>query len=374
MSAGRVLIVEDDEGIGVLEQMCLQRAGYDVKVARDTRQALAHLTAGGIHLIVLDYTLDGEQTGLEFYRSLEAMGLRTPAILVTGLSDESRLIEALRLGIRDFVPKQEEFTEHLLTSVERVMRQALIERRLVEVEEERRVAEAHSRIKDEFIAVLSHELRTPMTAILGWAKILKNGGVEPAILGKALQVIERNAEAQIRLIDDLLDVSRIITRKVELVLEPCDIASVLNSSIDAIRPAAETKGVAIDVSLPDTPISMNCDNIRIQQIFGNLLSNAIKFTPSGGKVVVSAGCSDDDIEVLITDTGIGIDTDFLPYIFDRFRQADASITRKYQGLGIGLAIVRHLVDLHQGSVVAESGGKDKGSKFRLKFPRKDAAA
>jgi signal transduction histidine kinase len=369
MNSGRVLILEDDEGVGVLERNTLRRAGYHVDWVRSSAEAQEIVATTGSNLIVLDYTLSGGPNGVEFYKSLTAQGYHIPAILVTGLSDENRLIEAMRAGIRDFVPKRPDFIDHLSASVERVMRQLDVEDKLVRAEEERRTAEAHNRIKDEFLAVLSHELRTPMTSILGWTRILKAGNVEAQVMSKALQVIERNARAQIDLINDLLDVSRIITGKLELNLESQDFVALVASCADAIRPSIENKGIVLQLDLRDGPIPVTCDPVRIQQVFNNLLSNALKFTPAGGTIRIETRLSGNQAEATISDTGIGIEKDFLPYIFDRFRQEDSSITRKHQGLGIGLAIVHHLIHLHHGEITAKSEGRDTGSTFILTIPR-----
>lgn len=369
MKSGTILILEDDEGIAVLEQNCLRRAGCKVENVRTTAQADERVAAGGISLIVLDYSLNGGPNGVEFYKALTSKGYHIPGILVTALSDENRIIEAMRAGIRDFVPKRPDFLEHLTASVERVMREIGIEQKLIRSEEERRVSDAHNRIKDEFLAMLSHELRTPMTSILGWTRILKKGNIEESVMTKALQVIERNAKAQIDLINDLLDVSRIITGKLELNCESTDLVNLINGSLDAIRPAADLKGIVLKALLVDVPVTIHADPIRLQQIFNNLLSNAIKFTPASGTILVEMTANEKTVEVMVSDTGVGIDADFLPHIFDRFRQEDSSITRKHQGLGIGLSIARHLVELHGGTITAESNGRNMGSTFTMVIPR-----
>jgi len=370
MNAGAILILEDDEGIAVLEQNSLRRAGYTVENVRDTQQADARIAAGGISLIVLDYNLNSGPNGVDFFKALRSKGVDIPGILVTGLSDENRIIEAMRAGIRDFVPKRTDFLDHLKIAVDRVMQQINTEQQLIRSEEERRVSDSHNRIKDEFLAMLSHELRTPMTSILGWTRILKQGNVEESVMAKALQVIERNAKAQIDLINDLLDVSRIITGKLELSPEEADLVALINGALDAVRPATDLKGLVLKALLPDGPVNIHADPVRLQQIFNNLFSNAIKFTPAGGTILVEMNADDQRAEVLVSDTGAGIDPEFLPYIFDRFRQEDSSITRKHQGLGIGLSIARHLIELHGGTIQAESNGRNMGSTFTLIIPRK----
>jgi signal transduction histidine kinase len=232
----------------------------------------------------------------------------------------------------------------------------------------RRDAETASALKDQFLMTLSHELRTPLTAIAGWARLLVDGMVTDAQKNSALRTIERNAHTQTRLIEDLLDVSGIITGKLRLDVRKVQINEVIQASIEAIRPAADAKDIALTATVePDTGYLM-ADPERLQQVIWNLLSNAVKFTPNGGKVMLYASRQHEHIEMVVTDTGIGINADFLPHVFDRFRQADSSSTRRHGGLGLGLAIVRSLVELHGGTVVAESEGPGKGARFTVRLP------
>ena len=231
-------------------------------------------------------------------------------------------------------------------------------------------AEHTSRMKDEFLATLSHELRTPLTSILGWAQILRKGPPTAEDLVQGLETIERNARAQTQLIEDLLDMSRIISGKLRLDVQSVDLGSCVKSAVASINPAAMAKGIRIeDVIDPSTgPISG--DPNRVQQIIWNLLSNAVKFTPKNGKVQVILERVNSHVEITVTDTGQGIEPDFLPYVFERFRQADASISRKHGGLGLGLSIVKQLVELHGGSVKVLSPGPGQGSTFVVHFPLK----
>jgi PAS domain S-box-containing protein len=236
----------------------------------------------------------------------------------------------------------------------------------------RREAEAANRAKDEFLATLSHELRTPLNAIVGWARMLLDGTMDHRSTRRALQVIDRNAQLQAQLVGDILDVSRIITGGLRLEIRPVDLGSVIGAALDAVRPAADAKKVQIRPRLAASARLTEGDPQRLQQIVWNLLTNAIKFTQTGGIVdveLVDAGNS--DIRISIQDDGAGIDPTFLPYVFDRFRQADGSISRQHGGLGLGLAIVRHLVELHGGTVRAESPGLEKGSTFTVDLPRRD---
>ncbi|HWS89531.1 MAG TPA: PAS domain-containing protein [Pyrinomonadaceae bacterium] len=229
-------------------------------------------------------------------------------------------------------------------------------------------AEAANRIKDEFLATLSHELRTPLTAILGWARLLADGQVGPEKAAGAFGAIYRNARMQAQLIDDLLDVSRVITGKLRIEVVPVNLASVVEAAAAVVRPAAEAKGVALGVSLGGEELTVNGDPARLQQVVWNLLSNAVKFTPAGGRVEARVGRAGSQMEVAVSDTGQGIGAEFLPHVFERFRQAEMGTTRRHGGLGLGLAIVRHLVELHGGTVKAESEGEGKGSTFTVRLP------
>jgi CheY-like chemotaxis protein len=225
-----------------------------------------------------------------------------------------------------------------------------------------------NRIKDEFLATLSHELRTPLNAMVGWTRLLRTGRLDERSGARALETIERNATLQAKLVEDLLDVSRIITGKLRLRIANIDPISVMEAAINSVRPAADAKGIAVDLDLDSSLTLLAADGDRLQQVMWNLLSNAIKFTPAGGHVRVALRRGPGGLTVLVEDDGAGIEPAFLPYVFDRFRQADSSTTRSHGGLGLGLAIVRHLVELHGGTVHAESAGTGHGSSFRLTLP------
>jgi signal transduction histidine kinase len=229
-------------------------------------------------------------------------------------------------------------------------------------------AEKANRLKDDFLATLSHELRTPLNAILGWATILKTQGADPGLADRAVTVIERNARSQKQLIEDILDVSRVVTGKLRLVVSTVDLRAVVESALESVRPSAEAKQIRLEVSCPPDFPPLEGDVDRLQQIVWNLLSNAVKFTPAGGRVSVRAAREEGGVRLEVEDTGAGVAEEFLPYLFERFRQADSSSTRRHGGLGLGLAIVRHLVELHGGTVQAASPGPDQGSTFTVRLP------
>ena len=258
------------------------------------------------------------------------------------------------------------------------LRREVDERKRIEAEREKlliREREA-SRLKDEFLAAVSHELRTPLNAILGWVQILSTTNPSPQTMAKAVASITRNAQAQTRVIEDLVDVSRIVTGKLTLRLERVDFALVVESAVDAIRPTADARSITLTVQLGGRPGLVHGDRDRLQQVVWNLLANAVKFTPAGGAVHVALSAEAGRFELTVRDTGVGIPRDFLPHVFDRFRQADGSTTREYGGLGLGLSIVKELTELHGGSVAVASEGPGRGATFTLRLPalRDDAAA
>jgi len=225
-----------------------------------------------------------------------------------------------------------------------------------------------NRLKDEFLATVSHELRTPLSAILTWTRILDRANLDTATLGRGVEIIKRNAKAQAQLIGDLLDMSRVITGKLQLDLHPIDLRTVVASGVDSLAPAAQAKSIEITTHVPSEPVPLIGDPERLQQVLWNLLGNAIKFTPSGGRVEVRIDRFDQRAEIVVVDTGQGISPAFLPHVFDRFRQADSSTARAHGGLGLGLAIVRNLTELHGGSVRAESSGEGQGAAFTVTLP------
>lgn len=243
-------------------------------------------------------------------------------------------------------------------------REELLERE----QKARQEAETANRIKDEFLATLSHELRTPLNAILGWSRLISESRLSEADKARGLEVIHRNANLQSQLVEDILDVSRIITGKLRLEVRPVELSSVIESAVESVLPAAMAKEIRLQRVLDSGSSLVSGDSSRLQQVVWNLLANAIKFTPKGGRVQVRLERVNSHIEIIVTDTGVGIPAHLLPHVFERFRQADQSSTRNYGGLGLGLAIVRHIVEMHGGSVEADSPGEDEGATFTVKLP------
>lgn len=267
----------------------------------------------------------------------------------------------------------EEEKERLLVSekaarLEAEEAQRLSAKLLIREENARAEAEAANRLKDEFLATVSHELRTPLNSILGWAQLMRTGTLDEQASARALMTIERSTKSLAQIIDDLLDVSRIITGKLRLDVRPVRLDLVVEAALEAIRPATDAKNIDLGVSLDADVGAVSGDSSRLQQIVWNLLSNAIKFTPSGGRVSVKLERVASRARITVSDSGEGINTSFLPHVFDRFSQADSSFTRMHGGLGLGLAIVRHLVELHGGSVSADSLGEGEGATFSVSFP------
>jgi len=238
----------------------------------------------------------------------------------------------------------------------------------------REAAEESNRLKDEFLATVSHELRTPLTAILGWSRLLEDGTLDTAVTQQAVETIWRNAKAQAQIVDDILDVSRIITGNLYLDLHALEVVPVVENAINVVRPTADAKGIKIETCFDRTPAMISGDAHRLQQVVWNLLSNAVKFTQNGGRVWVKVSQGAGAVEVSVSDTGQGIDKEFLPYVFDRFRQADSTTTRAHGGLGLGLAIARHLVEIHGGTIRGESAGVGRGATFTIRLPLMEVKA
>jgi PAS domain S-box-containing protein len=291
---------------------------------------------------------------------LRELGLRSA--MTVPLSVQGRVLGAITFASAE---SGRRYTESDLAFAEDLAHRASL---AVENARLYREAQEVNRLKDEFLATLSHELRTPLTAVLGWTRLLSTGQLDEATQARALETIERNAQAQVQLIDDILDVSRVIRGKLRLSVRPVELAPVIEAAVDSVRPAAEAKGIRLQVVLDRAASPISGDPDRLQQVVWNLLSNAVKFTPRDGRVQVVLSRLNSHLEVAVMDTGQGIAPEFLPYVFDRFRQADPTTTRAHGGLGLGLAIVRHLVELHGGSVRAESDGAGNGATFRVSLP------
>jgi signal transduction histidine kinase len=373
--------------------------------------------------LLLDYRLP-DVDGLEFLSRLRAERL-IPVIVLTGQGNEAVAVEAMKSGAQDYLLKgsvtRDRLQQAVRNAIEKVALrrkveesaaelaeanaalrrmyddlEVLVEQRTAELsvanqelkreirvrewaEQERarllvleqaarKQAEEANRTKDEFLATLSHELRTPLNAILGWVQVLRTGKLDPAAGARALETIERNARSQAQLIADLLDVSRIITGKLRLDFKPVELRRIIDSALETVRPAADAKGILLDISIGPLATPVLGDADRLQQVIWNLLSNAIKFTPRAGRVEVRLREEGGNAVIRVSDSGIGIRPDFLPYVFDRFRQAEGSITRTHGGLGLGLSIVRHLIELHGGTAEVESTGEGEGATFSVRLP------
>ena len=295
------------------------------------------------------------------------------ALVAFPLNVKGRTIGGMGLSF----PRPQSFDEDdlsFLLALAQQCAQALERARLYATEQRLRAeAETANRLKDEFLATVSHELRTPLTAIVGWSSMLRTGDFDRPTTARAIETIERNALAQAQIIEDLLDVSRIITGKVVLDARPVELSLIVEAALDSVRPAAATKGIALrsDAEAGVGVAAVWGDPARLQQVMWNLLANAVKFTPAGGEVAVRLGRTASHVRISVADTGQGISQEFLPYVFDRFRQADGTSTRTHGGLGLGLAIVRHLVEIHGGTIVAESAGAGRGANFTIELPVAD---
>ena len=309
---------------------------------------------------VLSQALHGYLIAMPVVSAEHGYAQMQQAVRISPLSHEGRIIGTLTII--------EDVTERVAREAEL---QAQIEARSRLLSSEklaRNEAERANRLKDEFLATISHEIRNPLNAILGWAHMLRLGKLTPPNTERAIETIYRNAKSQAQLVADLLDVSRIISGKLQLDVRPVDLLSIINAAIDSIRPAADAKDIRLQAVLDPAAGQIHGDGDRLQQIVWNLLTNAVKFTPKGGRIQVKLQRIDSQVEIVVSDSGVGISKDFLPYVFDRFRQADASTTRIHGGLGLGLSIVHQLVDLHGGSVSVASEGEGKGATFTISLP------
>ena len=395
-ATARLLVVDDEENIVLTISEVLRLEGYEVDVAASGREAVGLLERGPDYdLVLTDLHMD-EGDGLSLLQEVRGRTPLTIVVVLTGFAAVESAIAALRHGAYDYLTKPCIIAElihtvgrgidhrRLLLS-EREARQGLEElNRELEHRVEERTAELSrvnhelteaNRMKDIFLATLSHELRTPLTPVLGWVNLLRSGGAaaDPSMLAQGLDAIERNARLQARLVDDLLDISRIVSGKLRIEWEPVDLCAVVNLATEPVRADASARDIRLAVELPDCPLVVQGAPLRLQQVVWNLLSNAVKFTPRGGRVRVRAWREGGEARVEVTDTGVGIAPEFLPHVFDRFRQQDGSTTRQYGGLGLGLAIVRALAELHGGRVVAESEGDGRGARFTFSLPHAVAA-
>jgi PAS domain S-box-containing protein len=287
------------------------------------------------------------------------------AIKIAPIVNQKGKLAGLRWVVRDVTERK--LAEEKIKAWNAELEQR-VAKRTAELEAMTAEAESANRAKDDFLATLSHELRTPLNAILGWTHILSTHMDDRDTAAQAIEVIERNAVTQARLINDILEVSRIITGKLTMTMLPIEIAPIIETAIEAARPAIDAKAIQLEVLLCTDDCQILGDASRLQQVVANLLSNAVKFTPEGGRITVTLALACEHAELTVSDTGQGIDLDFLPYIFDRFRQAESASTRRHGGLGLGLAIVRHIVEQHGGTVQATSQGHEQGASFIISLP------
>jgi len=384
----RLLVVDDEESVALTVGEVLRQDGFEVTTASSGSEAIALLNETEFDLILTDLHMEGGD-GITVLEDVRGRNPFVITIVLTGFASVESAIAALRHGAYDYLIKP-----CLIDDLKFTVRRGIEHRRLMLAEREARLrleqlnreletrvaertaalqqlnedlAQANS-AKDMFLATLSHELRTPLTPVLGWINLLRSGGLDESGTAQAIDTIERNARLQVRLIDDLLDISRIVAGKLRFEPEPVDLNAVVEAACETVKERAAARRVELRCEFSDAPLIVQGSPVRLQQIAWNLLSNAVKFTESGGRVTVRVEAVNGEARLTVEDTGIGIDPAFLPHVFDRFRQADPSTTRQYGGLGLGLAIVDALAKLHNGRVTVESEGAERGSRFTFTLP------
>ena len=372
----RILIVDDDPALlqALPEALRLRLVDMAVDTCDSAADALRRIAATDYDAVVSDIKMPG-MDGLALLAEIRRLRPDTPTLLITGHGQHDLVVQALRGGAYDFIPKpidRDYFVASLKRAIEtRHLRRQLDEQRAAlerTVEERTRELRKANDVKDRFLAMLSHELRSPLGAIRIWASLLRTGKLDPERSARALEAIERSAVTQAKLIEDLLDVSRIVTGKLVLDVGPVDLTDVAEAALDAVRAAAEAKQIRLEQVFELTGKQVEGDPARLQQVVWNLLSNAVKFSAAGGRIVLRVSRARSEAVVSVRDEGEGIETEFLPHVFERFRQADNTRTRTHGGLGLGLAIVRDLVAQHGGAVAAESAGKGQGATFTVRLP------
>jgi signal transduction histidine kinase/CheY-like chemotaxis protein len=380
LSEARVLILPPTTADGLAMSKLFQAHEIQCALFRDMAALVAEQRSGAAMIIVSEEALRTDGAGLPAYIAQQPVWSDLPIIILSRSGRESTSLAHILplLGNASVLERPVRISTLLslvrsnLRARERQyqLRDYLMEREQLLGSERaaRGQSEQLSRTKDEFLATLSHELRTPLNAMLGWTQVLRRLAGLPAEAAKAAEVIERNARSQAQIIDDLLDMSRIISGKVRLNIQRIDLVSLIEATLETIRPAAEAKRVQLQAMLEPSAGAVQGDPDRLQQVLWNLLTNAVKFTPAEGHITVSLARVDSHIEVQVADTGEGIDSTFLPHIFDRFRQADASTRRRHGGLGLGLSIVKQIVELHGGAVTGNSAGLGTGTTFRVMLP------
>jgi signal transduction histidine kinase/FixJ family two-component response regulator len=375
LDAGRVLIFAPIGRDSSLTMELLSRAGITCQICHSMNDVCIELARGaGAILLTEEALADPRLDDLA-----EALASQPPwsdiSILLFAGTDRSqaslRTLHKLEVLRNVTLLDRPIRTAAVLSTVRAALRgrhrQYELRDTLVALQRARLEAEHANRLKDEFLATVSHELRTPLNAILGWVAMLRQARFEPTRVASILEIVERNAKAQAQLIADVLDISRMITGRVKLEVTPVSLARVICDAVDSIRPGAAARGIELHLDVDEGPVA-NADPDRLQQVAWNLLSNACKFTPEGGRIDVTLRADPTRATFTVADTGVGISPEFLPYVFDRFRQAEQGFTRSHGGLGLGLAIVKHLVEMHGGEVTARSDGPGKGATFEVQLP------
>jgi signal transduction histidine kinase len=346
---------------------------YEVDVFSDGPPVLERLATGDHpDVLVLDWHMP-QMSGLEVCRFLRERHdeATLPILILTSTGGQDDLLDGLAAGANDFVSKTFDPAE-LRARVGTLARAKQLHDSVKQVElstrREREAADEANRAKDVFLATVSHELRTPLNSILGWSRLLSEGAPDEATLHRGLLTIQRNAQIQVQLIEDILDTTRVISGKLQLEVVSLDLGHVVRAAYDAVKPSADAKQLSMELLFQTESFRMRGDPDRLQQAVGNLLANAVKFTPPGGTVRLELSKTDNALSLSVRDSGKGIAKQFLPHIFDRFRQADDAATRRHSGLGLGLALVRHIVSAHGGAVTASSDGEGLGAAFAISFP------
>jgi len=383
--AARLLVVDDEESLRITTAAILENEGYIVDTASSGEEAMSLFDGAEYDLVLTDLHMEGGD-GLSVLGEIRRRSPLTISVVLTGFASVESAIAALQEGAYDYLVKPCD-----IDNMRHTIRRGVEHRRLMLAEQkartdleqlnrdlESRIAERTieltrlnedlaeaNRAKDVFLATLSHELRTPLTPVVGWVKLLRGGNLDNRGVGQALDAIERNAWLQSRLIDDLLDTSRIATGKLHFEPQPTDLNMAVRAAVDTVRASAASRKIDLKTSLFPNPLVVLGEPVRLQQIAWNLISNAIKFTESGGSVRVLTERDESRARLVVEDTGIGIAADFLPHVFDRFRQADGSTSRVHGGLGLGLAIANALTKMHGGRLEVKSDGVGQGSRFTL---------
>ncbi|HEX6648588.1 MAG TPA: response regulator [Pyrinomonadaceae bacterium] len=387
LNDARLLVVDDEESLRITTAAIFEKEGYIVDTASSGDEAIDLLTKADYDLVLTDLHMEGGD-GLSVLSQIRRHAPLTISVVLTGFASVESAIAALQEGAYDYLVKPCD-----IESMKHTIRRGVEHRRLMLAEQKARtdlqqlnldleqkveertaelkrlnveLAEAN-RAKDVFLATLSHELRTPLTPVVGWIKLLRSGTLDEKSVSQALDAIERNAWLQSRLIDDLLDTSRIATGKLHFEPKPTDLNTAVRAAVDTVRASAAARNIDLSISLWPSSLVVMGEPVRLQQIAWNLVSNAIKFTDPGGKVSITTGLNDGQAHLVVVDTGIGIEPEFLPHVFDRFRQADGSTSRRHGGLGLGLAIADALAKMHGGRMEARSDGQGMGSCFTLRI-------